>query len=134
MDQPSNQQELAMTGKTFLTELATQCRIGCDANERKAFQPILIDISCETDMAAAIVSDKRSDCVDYCDLRQIALELAEKTAYRLLEKLAYEIAQAVLKLSRVQAVTVEIRKPHKLAGCKAVGISLTLRAEETKHA
>ena len=122
-----------MTGTTFIDELATQCRIGCDTKEREAWQPILIDIDCDVNLEAAVASDQRRDCVDYCALQEIALRLAKTTTYRLLERLAYEIALEVLKLPNVVAVLVEICKPHKLPGCKSVGISITMSRDEVKH-
>ena len=119
-----------MIGTSYIRDLATQCRIGCDDVEREAWQPVIISVTCETDMAAAVRSDTRRDCVDYVDLHRIVLELAGKTQYRLLESLAHAIAVSSLELAWTRAVTVDIRKPHKLSGCASVGISLTLRDEE----
>ena len=119
-----------MIGTSFIRDLATQCRIGCNANERKAWQPVIISVTCETDMSAAVTSDSRRDCVDYIALHRKVLSLTQKTQYQLLESLAYAIAQSVLDLAWTRVVTVDIRKPHKLSGCASVGISLTLRHEE----
>lgn len=119
-----------MTGTTFVRDLATQCRIGCNETERKAWQPVIISVTCETDMSAAVTSDSRRDCVDYVALHRIVLSLALTTRYRLLEALAYAILKETLSLPRALAATVDIRKPHKLSGCASVGITLTLRKEE----
>lgn len=117
-----------MFGTSFIRDFATQCRIGCNDDERKAWQPIIINIVCETDMTAAIASDDRKDCIDYVTLQQTAHTLAQETTYHLLESLADAIARATLALPHALAVTVDIRKPHKLPGCAAVGITLLLRA------
>ena len=122
-----------MIGTTFVDSLATQCRIGCDEIERAALQPILIDIQCKVEMQQAVASDHRRDCVDYCELQQIALDVASRTSYALLETLAHHIALEILKLSHVLRVTIAIRKPHKLPGSLAVGISITLN-QEAAHA
>ena len=119
-----------MIGTSYIRDLATQCRIGCNAAEREAWQPVIISVTCETDMSSAVASDDLTHCIDYVDLHRIVLSFAQKTQYRLLESLAHAIAQATLDLSWVRAVTVDVRKPHKLSGCASVGITLTLREEE----
>lgn len=122
-----------MIGTSYIHDLATQCRIGCNDAEREAWQPLIISVTCEVDMTAAVTSDDRKDCVDYVALHGIVLSLTQTTQYRLLESLAHAIAQATLDLPRTRAVTVDIRKPHKLPGCASVGITLTLREEEVFH-
>ena len=118
-----------MNGTSYIRDLATQCRIGCDEIERLAWQPVLISVACETDMTRAVTSDDLRDCIDYVALHRIVLSRAHATRYRLLESLAHAIALAALDLPLTSAVTVDIRKPHKLSGCAAVGITLTLRKE-----
>lgn len=122
-----------MIGTTFVTALATQCRIGCNVDERKTVQPILVDISCDVDLTAAVKSDDLHDCVDYRTLHEIVLKRANTTVYKLLEKLAYQICLDTLQLRHVQSVTVKIRKPYKLVGCESVGISITLNQQEVRH-
>lgn len=119
-----------MIGTTYIREVAIRCRIGCDDDERRAWQPVIIDLTCETDMSAAVASDRMKDCVDYVELHRIILTLAEETNYWLLESLAYAILRASLALPHVRAATVDLWKPHKLSGSAAVGITLTLRKEE----
>ena len=133
MKQTLNRKELAMTGMTFVIALATQCRIGCNAEERKTVQPILVDISCEVDLTAAVTSDDLRDCVDYRTLHEIVLKRANAIIYKLLEKLAYQIGLDALRLRHVLSVTIKIRKPYKLVGCESVGISITLHQKEVRH-
>lgn len=116
-------------GTSFIRDLAVRCRIGCEAAERMATQPLIVNLVCETDLSAAAASDDRKDCIDYVELHRIVLAAAEKSRWRLLESLAHAIAREALELPRALAVTVDIRKPHKLPGCAAVGIALTLRKE-----
>ena len=117
-------------GTAFVESLTTQCRIGSGAKERAAYQPITIDIRCEADHGFAVRSDRREDCADYAKMHDIALALTKGGRFRLLETLAHAIAVKILKFDHVESVTVTIRKPHKLAGTKSVGISLTLSKEE----
>lgn len=118
-------------GIVFVEEFATQCCIGCTEDERKSAQPILIDLRCEVDFAPAFDSDHRRDCVDYCTLRDIAEHAATgEKVYQLLESLALEISKQILQLPHIYAIDISIRKPYKLSGAKAVGISLQRSREE----
>lgn len=119
-----------ITGTSYLKSLAVRCRIGCLDDERVAPQPLLVDVRCRTDIAAAVATDARQDCVDYVALHGIVTALAESTRYRLLESFAHGIATQALALPHVLEVTVDVRKPHKLPGCDAVGITLTMARGE----
>src|SRR5437868_1912527 len=110
-----------MKGTVFLRGYKARAPIGCSEEERAEAQPLLISVSCATDMTKAVRSDTRVDCVDYCALHSIIGELLTYPAYHLLESLANQIAQAVMRLQHVIEVTVTIEKPNKLPECEAVG-------------
>ena len=79
------------------------CRVGVPAWERRKRQPISLDLTLEADLLKAGLSDDLRDAVDYQEVERRARTAAEGTAFKLLERLAEEVAQAVLWLLSDQA-------------------------------
>lgn len=85
--------------------------VGVLPEERERAQPLELDLDLAVDLAAAAGSDALEHTVDYgavCDT--VAATVAGSGA-RLLERLAAQVADAVLALDdRITSVTVEVRK------------------------
>lgn len=67
-----------------------------------------IDVAC--DLTDAGRSDKLADTVDYTRIHAIAKAVIEGAPAQLIESLASSVADQVLQLPRVEAVTVRIAK------------------------
>jgi dihydroneopterin aldolase len=100
-------------------------RHGANAGERDAAQPLDLDLELELDLSAARRSDDLRDTIDYDALHASVVDLVGRRSYRLLERLADEVAALVLADARVRAVSVTIAKPRLLAGATP---SVTVRA------
>ena len=83
---------------------------GVHEEEVRAPQPFEIDLDIEADTAAAAQSDDLADTVDYAAALDVVAAVMAGPRHRLLESLASEMADAVLRLGHVQAVTVALRK------------------------
>lgn len=114
-----------MLGKIFIENLIVACWVGAYAPERKIKQDVRLDVSCHVDVARAASSDDINDTVNYHALYDAIHELARTHTFRLLERLASEVADLALANARVMSVTVRAVKPHKLPQCAGVGVEIT---------
>ena len=95
--------------------------------ERVEAQPFEVDVDVGVDMRAAAASDDIADAVDYALVVARVLAVLAGPPRRLLERLASEVAQAILALPGVTEVTVGLRKlaPPLDAKVASAGVRLT---------
>ena len=95
--------------------------------ERVAAQPFEVDVDVGVDMRAAAASDDIADAVDYALVVGRVLGVLAGPPRQLLERLASEVAEAVLALPGVTEVTVDLRKlaPPLDADVASAGVRLT---------
>jgi FolB domain-containing protein len=93
-----------------ITLLGVECKVklGVPAEERAKRQKVLIDVIMEADCSAAAAQDDFRKAVDYWAIEKLVRETAERGERRLAERLAEDVAAAVL--TKVSAVTVKVRK------------------------
>ena len=92
------------------------CNVGISAKERKKKQEILIDMELLLNLRKAAESDELKHTVDYSKVCSLAAELIEKKEYNLIEAIARDILDIVLKEFNVKKVIVEVKKPGALHG------------------
>jgi dihydroneopterin aldolase len=78
--------------------------------ERQRAQPFEVDIDVETDLAPAGRSDDLRDTIDYGWVARQAAGVVGGRHAELIERVAQDIADAVLTDERITAVTVVVRK------------------------
>lgn len=103
-------------------------RIGVSEAERSVEQPLEVDIDISLDLAPAGSSDDLGDTLDYGAACQRVAEVVATTRPALLERLAADMADAVLAIDdRVQAVTVVMRKldPPVAHALASAGVRVT---------
>ena len=83
---------------------------GVLAEERERAQPFEVDIDVETDLATAGRSDDLADTIDYGWVSEQAAAVVSGAHAELIERVAQDIADAVLVDQRIAAVTVVVRK------------------------
>jgi len=84
---------------------------GCEAYEQEYGQIFEVDLDLLVDAKLAGVTDCLTDAVDYVSVYQSVKRVIELERHNLLERVAQRIAEKVLQVSGVAAVTVRIRKP-----------------------
>jgi FolB domain-containing protein len=105
--------------------LRCECIIGTFAHERNQKQPVIFNITLNTSLKQAGVSDNLNDTVDYFSLQQEIIHFVTKSSFALLEALAESVAELCLKDKRVHEVTIELEKPLALQHVKTVAIEIT---------
>ena len=104
-------------------------RHGCLPEEKERHQPFEVDLDVHLDLAAAGRSDALGDTLDYGAVaNQVAAVVAGPPAH-LLERVAEQIAAAVLADARVTSVTVAVRKlrPPVPVDLATAGVRITRR-------
>jgi dihydroneopterin aldolase len=78
--------------------------------ERDQTQEFRVDIEVEANLEEAGQTDRLDDTVDYTKVRDAAREVIEGPSRQLLESLAGAIAERILALPHVNAVSVRVAK------------------------
>src|SRR5579864_8777912 len=90
--------------------MSFQGRHGVREAERAQPQEFKVDIEVECDLTEAGLTDRLAHTVDYTKIRAVAKEVIEGESAQLIETLASRIADQVLQMPLVQAVSVRIAK------------------------
>lgn len=117
--------DLSTLDRLRIRDLAVRCRVGVTAVERAKPQEVLVTVTLHADLSRAGRSDRLGDSIDYKALKLKILALAEKQSFRLIERLAQDVADLALSDRRVLQADVMVQKPGALrfARCSEVEIS-----------
>lgn len=117
-----------MTDRIFIKGVLIHARHGVMEQESEVGQRFVIDLELDTDLSASSRSDRLADTVSYSDVVETATAAFKDTNYRLLERAAGAVADAILAtFARIRAVKVTVHKPHApiAAIFEDVGVVLT---------
>ena len=85
-------------------------RVGVPDEERAKPQRLLLTVEMDFDFSAAARSDDVRETIDYFAVSQRLLKFGEGRSWKLIEKLAADVADTVLSEFKPQSVTVEVKK------------------------
>ena len=111
--------------KVFIKNLQVETIIGIFDWEREVRQVVSIDLEMEFDNKKAAKSDDIKDALDYKKIGKRVSSYVERSKFKLVERLAEQIAKLVLKEFPVSSLTISVTKPGALRGSESVGISIT---------
>jgi FolB domain-containing protein len=97
-------------GIISIADLEVFYRVGVPDDERAQPQRLLLTVEMETDFAAAAKSDGIADTIDYYAVTQRLLKFGDGREWKLIEKLASDIADMILAGFQPQSVSVEVKK------------------------
>lgn len=97
-------------GAIRIEELEVHYRVGVPDEERARPQRLLINLRMDVDFEEAAKSDDLAHTVDYFAVCQRLLQFGEGRSWKLIEKLAADIADTILAEFAVASVEVEVRK------------------------
>jgi dihydroneopterin aldolase len=107
-----------------IVDLEVFYRVGVPDAERAQPQRLLLTVTLESDFSAAAKSDSIVDTIDYYAVTQKLLKFGEGREWKLIEKLAADIAGLILAEFKPPAVTVEVKK-FIIPQARHVAVSLT---------
>lgn len=90
-------------------------------------QPLILDLDAGMDHATACQTDEINETLDYSVLHARIHELMQSHGARLLERLAWLIANLVIEEFGARWARVRLIKPNKLPDVAALGVTLTAR-------
>jgi dihydroneopterin aldolase len=93
-----------------IVDLEVFHRVGVPDEERANPQRLLLTLDLDFDFSAATVSDKIEDTINYKAITDDLLKFGDGRSWKLIEKLAADIADLVLKRYKPNSVRVEVKK------------------------
>jgi FolB domain-containing protein len=117
--------------KISIVDLEVFYRIGVPDEERARPQRLLLTVEMDYDFSKAAKSDGIGDTIDYFVASQRLLKFGERRSWKLIEKLAADVADMILAEFKPQSVTVEVKK-FPIPQAKHVSIVLTQRHKKRK--
>lgn len=110
--------------KIRIVDLEVFFRVGVPDEERAQPQRLLVSVEMECDFTQAAAMDALARTIDYHAVCQLLLRFGEGRSWRLIEKLASDMADAILTGFRPQSVSVEVKK-FIIPQARHVSVSLT---------
>jgi FolB domain-containing protein len=110
-----------------IKDLGVLCHIGVPNEERAKPQRLLITVEMSGDFAQACKSDDLAHTINYYDVSQRITQLCATQPFKLIERLADEIATLILRDFGARQTTIEIKK-FILSNTRHVSFKLTRNA------
>jgi len=99
-----------MTDKILLGGIEFFAYGGVSEAERRVGQRYVADVELAYDLHQASASDDLADTVNYSQVYELIVQVGTQSDFHLLERLAQQIATAVLDAFPVEAITVRLKK------------------------
>ncbi len=96
--------------KISIVDLEVFYHVGVPDEERAQPQRLLLTVEMETDFSDAARTDGIEHTINYYSVTQRLLKLGEGREWRLIEKLAADIAEIILTEFQPHSVSVEVKK------------------------
>lgn len=109
-----------------IVDLEVFYRVGVPETERTRSQRLLLTLEMDFDFAAASESDDLRDTIDYFAVSQRLLKFGENRSWKLVEKLAADIADMILAEFKPAGVAVEVKK-FPIPQARHVSVSMVKR-------
>ncbi|HEV8543482.1 MAG TPA: dihydroneopterin aldolase [Verrucomicrobiae bacterium] len=93
-----------------IQDLAVLCRIGVPEAERAKPQRLLITVEMSGDFSKSCLTDDLAETINYYRVALRITDLCEKSSFKLIERLAHEIAQTIQNEFGAKQMTVEVKK------------------------
>jgi dihydroneopterin aldolase len=125
-----------MTDAIFIKGLVIHARHGVMDHETEVGQRFVVDLELFSDLTESSRTDHLSDTVSYANVVTTAIAAFKNTNYKLLERAAGAVADAILvAFPRIRAVKVTVHKPHApiAAIFEDVGVVLTRARHPPSH-
>ena len=110
--------------KISIVDLELNLNVGVSDEERAKPQRLLLTVEMEFDFSSAVISDRLTKTIDYFAVTQTLLKFGDGRSWKLIEKLAHDVADEVLSRYQPQGVSVEVKK-FAIPQAKYVSVSLT---------
>ena len=114
--------------KISIVDLEVFYRVGVPEAERAQPQRLLLTVEMDSDFCAAAKSDSIADTIDYFAVTQQLLRFGTGREWKLIEKLAADIAGFILAEFKPLVVSVEVKK-FIIPQARHVGVAICQRRD-----
>ncbi|MDH2924478.1 dihydroneopterin aldolase [Nicoletella semolina] len=111
-----------MTDKVFIRGLTAFASIGVYDWEHTIKQQLIFNIEMAWDFQQAAAYDEVSYCLNYADVSQKILNFVERTPFKLIETVAYQVADLLQDEFGIHWLRIELHKPKAVAQASSVGV------------
>lgn len=111
-----------MSDKVFIHELTAFASIGAYDWEHTIKQRLVFNIEMTWDFTQAVEKDDVQYCLNYAQVSQRILDFVENTPFKLVETVAYRVADLLQNEFGVPALRIELHKPKAVAQAHSVGV------------
>ncbi|MBI3881859.1 MAG: dihydroneopterin aldolase [Verrucomicrobia bacterium] len=108
----------------IIRDLAVSFRVGVPDEERRDAQKLLLTVELHHDFTAAAAGDDLTKTIDYFAVSRRVIAFGDGREWKLIEKLAVDVAAMLLKDFGAHAATVEVKK-FILPEARYVSVRLT---------
>jgi FolB domain-containing protein len=112
--------------KISIVDLEVFYRVGVPDEERAKPQRLLLTVEMDYDFSKAAKSDGIAGTIDYFAVSQRLLKFGDGHSWKLIEKLAADIADMILSEFKPKSVTVEVKK-FPIPQARHVSVVVALR-------
>lgn len=102
--------------KVFLNDLKIDTIIGIYEWERNIKQTLQFDLEMDWDIRPAAASEDINDALDYDAMSKTIVRFVEQSSYQLIETLAEDLCQLLIKEFSIPKIKLTLTKPVKLHG------------------
>lgn len=111
--------------KIHIRDIAVDCIIGVNPDERVRKQKVLINLELTCDLSPGTHTDRIGDTLDYTALNDRVIRTAAEGDFGLIEAMAEAMAADCLRFDRVSHVVVTVDKPGALHDGRSVAVTLS---------
>ncbi|WP_456407399.1 dihydroneopterin aldolase [Thiolapillus sp.] len=108
----------------FLRQLQLEAVIGVYDWERKAHQPLVMDLEIATDVRRAAATDGIQDALDYHAVAKCITEYVANSEFQLVETLAERCADLILHEFAATWLRLTLHKPGALENAASAGVTI----------
>ena len=107
-----------------IVDLEVFFKVGVTDEERAQPQRLLVTVDMAADFSIAARTDRISKTIDYFEVAQQVLKYGENRSWKLIEKLATDLAEMISSQFKPDGVNVEVKK-FPLPQARYVSVSVT---------
>ena len=108
--------------RVFIEELTIFAQIGVYDWEQQIKQKLIFDIEMAWDCQKAAETDDVQYCLNYAEVSQFILDYVQSKPFLLVERVAYEVAEALQQSFGITWLRLKLSKPKAVVQANAVGV------------
>ncbi|MBE2898268.1 dihydroneopterin aldolase [Pasteurellaceae bacterium 20609_3] len=114
-----------MNDRVVIEGLQVLATIGVYDWEQTIKQKLIIDVEMAWDCQRAAQSDDVAFCLNYAQVSELITDYIQTRAFKLIERLAYELCDRLQAEFAIPALRIKVSKPSAVANARNVAVIVT---------